>query len=379
MKVYILYPRFFDKCGNKLTIGGIQTYIYNLSQLLNKINIEPIVFQSAVKDFKLKYNNIFVHGVNCSNLANHKSKLKLFDEALKSYDHCDDLMIFASDSCAVKNDLKSTLLIQHGYAYDLPNKYLTSYPLLSKGLLGILKKIQLKYRAYKYFSSCYHKVCVDYNFINVYRSIVPNQINDKIWFIPNFTKTINEEDFKRKNKANNLKKIVFARRFEEYRGTKVMAYAVKDLLVNNNEMEFTFAGEGPDEKWLKTLFEHEKRVKFIKYRPEDAIDVHKKFDIAIIPSLASEGTSLSVAESMGAGCVTVASNVGGITNMIINNYNGYIITPTSRHIIKIISKILTKPDRSKMIRLNGYNTAKTAFSHSRWEKEWVKVIYSFKK
>ncbi|WP_420491566.1 glycosyltransferase [Neobacillus drentensis] len=44
-------------------------------------------------------------------------------------------------------------------------------------------------------------------------------------------------------------------------------------------------------------------------------------------NLGSEGTSLSLLEAMAAKCAEIATNVGGMTNIILDNYNGLIINP----------------------------------------------------
>jgi hypothetical protein len=54
MKFVIVIDRLVDLNGNGLTIGGIQTYLQNLSQVINKkFGIKPIVYQKANKPFIL--------------------------------------------------------------------------------------------------------------------------------------------------------------------------------------------------------------------------------------------------------------------------------------------------------------------------------------
>jgi glycosyltransferase involved in cell wall biosynthesis len=102
-------------------------------------------------------------------------------------------------------------------------------------------------------------------------------------------------------------------------------------------------------------------------------------DIAIIPSLASEGTSLAVAEAMGSGCVVVATGVGGITNMVIDGYNGLLITPNVDSIVSAVETIINNPDSSIEVAINGYNTAKNAFCLQRWQQQWLSVIEKISK
>jgi glycosyltransferase involved in cell wall biosynthesis len=374
MKAIILYYRFLDKYGKQYTVGGIQTYMANLAHLLNKIGIKPVIYQYALNNFSRTYKGISIYGFNLENLNQKNKKMALFNIAKSKLKKNYDLLIFAADHCSVKNSIKRAILIQHGYGYDLPNRFLTSHRFLRSGFLGFLKKAQLKYRAYKNFNNCHNRVCVDHNFINLYKSIVPDEIRGKFWVIPNFTKLISENEFELKDNENRIKNILFARRFHEYRGTRIMAKSIKIILDHTQDLEFTFAGEGPDEKWLKNYFKGEPKVNFLKFKHEDSLDVHKNYDVAVIPSIASEGTSLSVAESMGAGCITIASGAGGITNMIINNFNGFIIKPDEDQLAEKIITLKENKRIARKIRFNGYSTAKMAFSHNAWENHWESVI-----
>jgi glycosyltransferase involved in cell wall biosynthesis len=168
--------------------------------------------------------------------------------------------------------------------------------------------------------------------------------------------------------------VLFARRYCEFRGTRIVAEAAQRALHCHPDLHFTFAGEGPDEQWLRDFFATESRVRFIKYSPEESLDVHLRHHVAIIPSLASEGTSLSVAEAMGAACAIVATAVGGITNMIIDGYNGLLVSPCAPALSVALEQLVR--DRAQMRRLgtNAYNVAAESFSLIKWRTRWREVI-----
>lgn len=153
-----------------------------------------------------------------------------------------------------------------------------------------------------------------------------------------------------------------------------MAQAAKSLLKKYPHISFTFAGEGPDESWLKSQFAKGSRVSFTKYLPDEITDIHLKHHIAVVPSLASEGTSLSVAEAMACGCAVVATAIGGITNMIIDGYNGRLCMPTVEDLEKSIEEVISDRDLRKRISENAYETARNAFSKEKWEASWSRVI-----
>ena len=162
-------------------------------------------------------------------------------------------------------------------------------------------------------------MCVDYNFLNWYRTTVIREPEEhRIWVIPNFASIASAEQWRGRRYEQEPVRVLFARCFVEFRGTRLMAEAAVRLLVQHQTITFTFAGEGPDESWLRAKFAAEGRVAFTKYRADETLRIHLGHDVAVVPSMASEGTSLAVAEAMAAGCAVVATAVGGITNMIIH-------------------------------------------------------------
>jgi len=96
--------------------------------------------------------------------------------------------------------------------------------------------------------------------------------------------------------------------------------------------------------------------------------------LLFVPSLASEGTSLSVAEAMATGCPVVATAVGGITNMIINGYNGILTMPNSSSIQDGIESLIQNSETRQSIGIRAYETAKAAFSIEQWKKSWKEVL-----
>ena len=153
-----------------------------------------------------------------------------------------------------------------------------------------------------------------------------------------------------------------------------MVAVAKELLRTAANVSFTFAGDGSDREWIAEQFRDCPRVTVQKY-PSDAMHaVHLKHDISVVPSLGSEGTTLSVVEAMGAGCVVVASPVGGITNMVIDGFNGLLVAPTTQDVSERLRELLN--NRNERIRLaeTGYQTASSAFSIASWKRQWRRVL-----
>lgn len=112
----------------------------------------------------------------------------------------------------------------------------------------------------------------------------------------------------------------------------------------------------------------------MQYGPDDSFKVHKEHHIAIIPTLGSEGTSLSMIEAMAAGCMVLSSNIGGLSNLIIDGYNGSLVMPTSQDMEQALSSALNNVDLCKNLAKNGLNSITLPCAKDTWSKGWIDVI-----
>lgn len=377
-KFKIIYWRFYSFDGKTKLIGGVETYILNLAKLTTNLGYDTFIYQCANIDFINKTENYTALGFKTPNvkIGNNKSLKILYNKAIENIDKNTDIILFGTDEWSLSNVKCKNISIQHGIGWDKPIELMTDRPVLMKGLGETLKRYKLRRKSIKDFNKSTYKVCVDYNFLNWYRTF-QNSAQKNIHVIPNFASHLPYFEIQNKLKLSNSKKnikVLFARRFEIFRGTRLMIDTIKEISELYNDVEFTLAGYGSDSNFLKNSLEQYKNVKFIQYSSEEALQINYEHDIAVIPSIGSEGTSFSVAEAMGAGAAVIATNSGGITNMILNNYNGLLINPDSFEIINAIIKL--RSDRKLRIKIaeRAYETASTVFSRHNWEVSWTEFL-----
>lgn len=112
-----------------------------------------------------------------------------------------------------------------------------------------------------------------------------------------------------------------------------------------------------------------------KYDAGDAIEFHRGYDVAVVPSIASEGTSLSLLEAMAAGNVVICTCVGGMTNIILDGFNGFFVKPnTPQEIVQIIEKLLLSPALRNRMSQQAQLSVKDSFSYVLWREKWNAVI-----
>ena len=365
----ILNMRYLDYDGNDITIGGVQTYITNLATVAFGLGMSVEVYQFANNTFNKDYQNIKVHGVKVD--INKDLKIKkniLYNECMKSYSE-EDILIFGTDLLIVKTKKPFALGIQHGIGWDIES---TEQCARMKNVIQIVRQARRSLVTTKQVSYLRKLVCVDYNYINWYRTqILHHEMEYEV--IPNFTHVPEKNTIKQKD---NTIRIIFARRLVPYRGTRIFADVVELLLNEFSNIDITFAGDGPDETMLRRRFSESGRVHFITYNSEDSLKIHSDKHIAVVPTIGSEGTSLSLLEAMASSCAVVCTNVGGMTNIVIDRFNGRIVNPEVASIYAAIRDLIVNCKERVEIASAGYDTVKSGFSFDVWKEKWEEILVS---
>lgn len=375
MKIAIIYYNFLDTNGTEQKIGGVETYLWNLAKLIQERGDQPLLIQPAVTNFARQIEHLQVIGVkNDFRRLRNNTRRNLYEKALSLVAKDNGLIIFGADHASVRTPYPRAVSVQHGIGWDLPGRFL-------RGKIGKIPfmpdwfcKRYHAYRSFLYFNNCPNRVCVDYNFLNWYRTKISNMPCGKIWVIPNFVEIPKNYRPDLTRHEQSAVRIIFARRFVEYRGSRLMIEVSKRILKIIDEAEICFAGEGPDEKLISHEFANEPKIFITKYLPDESLFFHGKFHIALIPSLASEGTSLSLAEAMAAGCAVVATNVGGMTNMVIDGYNGLLVDPDVDKLVNAVVELAINRVSRRSLAQRAAETACEAFSLKRWKLSWSNVL-----
>ena len=370
MKIVIVINRLYDLNGEYVTLGGIQTYLINLCRVINEnFSIKPYIYQCANNEFVVNGSDYIVKGVYKGNGTSDINAV--VDSVIKDFDPRETVIIWGSDQYSQKIKSFKSINIQHGIGFDTEAMESVLKKLVLKLHLGWLYKFLQRFNARKLVSNGDTVVCVDYNFnnwIRTYTSSLEDRMKYKV--IPNFTKSLPEI-----SKKKSFNKILVARRFVRRRGISLAVQVAEIVIAEYRDIEFTFAGDGPELGLVQSLKEkYPDNVVITKYSQGESLAFHSKYDIALIPSIGSEGTSLSLLEAMGAGCLPIATNVGGMTNIIIDNYNGYLVEPCVESIVTAIEESIENNGKSNELIYAAWCTARQGFNVELWGKKWVAVI-----
>lgn len=147
------------------------------------------------------------------------------------------------------------------------------------------------------------------------------------------------------------------------KGQIYLIEAAKIVLQKIPNVKFIIVGAGELENTLKEQAKNldiANRILFLGFR-EDVRELLKIMDVFVLPSL-SEAMPLSLIEAMACGLPTIASNVGGISEVIDDRLTGFLITPADPDVLADrITYLLAYPELAREIGKNAVQKAKTNF------------------
>lgn len=228
------------------------------------------------------------------------------------------------------------------------------------GDLFVLSRLPLSKLLIKFIiKNTDHVTCINKEIKNNLISIIGKRYEDKLSIIP---MGVNIKDYKNNFRFN--KNILFLGRLADKKGVEYLLEAIK--LLKNKEVKVLIAGDGPLRKKLEEFVKLNKihdQVKFLGYvTGKEKINLIKSCGIFIIPSIVTsygdrEGLPVSLLEAMAASKTIIATNVGGIKEIIKNNYNGLLIKQKSpEDIVNAINKLFKNKNLAKRIALNARKT-----------------------
>ncbi|UPK43716.1 glycosyltransferase family 4 protein [Paenibacillus pabuli] len=178
-------------------------------------------------------------------------------------------------------------------------------------------------------------------------------------------------------------RILYPRRISMERGIIPMMLSADRLLGAFPDLEVEFAGElvegstvGRSFRYWHRTHPHANRIKHHTYDFRDIRKAYHQADIAVIPTVFSEGTSYVCLEAMSCGLPVVASNVGGLNDLIQDGFNGLLVPPGEEALTAALVRLVQ--DRAERERLGIY-ARETALSYdiSHWRRRWGTVLESF--
>lgn len=355
-RVYINTSDYLDFFG-KYSAGGRQRYVRDIALLVQQLGREPIIVQKAHQPFdKTCENGIRVLGVAVplgisgdALLARHSLRLC----------RAEDDILYASAEDAWPFYMRGAKAIQHGIWWDGPRPRFA--------------RVVSRTRSFGMLERCKSVLCVDTNFINWVRSTSArgSDLALKCSYVPNFA------DVDRipitKQPVGKIG-IITARRHYFPRGLDLYVAALGIAASRGLDFFATVCTTSNQEEILRLARAAgiADRLSVSTESMESILSKYAEHHISVVPTRWSEGTSLSCVEGLAAGLPTVATDVGGLGNLVVPGFNGELVSPTPEALAEAVLRVAS-PSTWRSMHKNALSM-RAALDKKNWDRrvlEWL--------
>lgn len=384
MRVLVTTPYFYPHSG------GSQNYIANLYSTLVKkhpeIVVDVVCYNTDKSSKREVHKSLNVYRVGCweilpgqfalpnyielfsliKKLKAQKGSYDLVNAHTRFFDNCLWSPFVAkylgaksvlTDHCAYSPKHSSKVVTAITYAIDnlvtpLVARLYDDVVVVSAATKKYLKKLNIK--ADKVF---YGGVDTKY-FAKVSLK--------KELLLPNVGKKFDKEDIV----------VTFLGRMIYSKGPQILLEAAKKIVAEFDNVFFIFAGKG---KALAKL--RSKRASHVYFTgnlsQEEVKSLLGRTDILVLPTIHHEGFPLTLLEAGASGCAVIATNQGGIGELIVDNETGLIVSPTAEDVRNKLLMLIN--DKSLRVELAG-NLQKKVGAKFDWNiiaENFYKYLTSF--
>lgn len=160
-------------------------------------------------------------------------------------------------------------------------------------------------------------------------TVVPNGVDARIFSPrPEYKDEAQKIRMKLRINANNV--IMYAGYMDQINGISDLIKCFPEMIGIRKDICFLFIGQGPEAEKIRDLSqEYPKSIRYIPYISHEEMPIYYQLcDVFIVPrpsTISSETlTPLKLLEVMAMEKTVLASNVGGISEVIKHRYNGYL-------------------------------------------------------
>ncbi len=359
--------------------GGIDSNVFNLTQSLSKLGVEitintsqyPNYYPKTILNGKITVRRyrplmIFLGFPIMPSLTLNCLKNNNIDIV---HGHINSPLIVDSAALCKRIGKKPFVITYQAdpFATDISTKYSFIGNLIYKPYLRILQSTLKHADKIIATTSLYAKNSIILSKFSEKIEIIPNGVNVN-HFQPGTSSKMTRELL---NLEKDTKVITFVGRLVRYKGIPYLLKAIPSILNQIKNCQFLIIGDGPLRRSLEEFTKKLKisdNVKFLGSIPNFNLPlIYSVSDIFVLPSISSsEGFGIVLIEAMSCEVPVIASNVGGIPNVIKNNETGLIIKP--RNSFEIKNSIIKLLENEKLRKQMGKNARKHVLKNFSFDK-----------
>jgi glycosyltransferase involved in cell wall biosynthesis len=350
-RVIILTYTFFDFDGNTLYRGGAERYVLQLADLIRRLGYHPEVVQCGNGYWVRYFQDLRVTGLDVGGEA---ARLPAVFQRLELQAA---LIVYSPFSLAQAPIGMPSIGISHGVYWDHPSFQASPAP--RQEILRACQQLDAL-------------ISVDTNTINWLRA-TSAPLAEKLIYVPNF---VDLDRFQPGWRSDEHLVVLYPRRLYRPRGFWLVAEILPRMLERYPQVVFRFVGqaEPPEEEKINRLkSRYPGRVTWTSLPHEQMPGTYADADITLIPTMHSEGTSLSCLEALASGSAVIATHVGGLPDLILDEHNGLLIEPMAQALSQALERLIDDGTLREKLSRNGRQVA-ASFSLERWRAHWQEIL-----
>lgn len=377
MRIGILTSYFYHKTKeydgeDRIIFGGAERYLYELCRLLQEQGHQVTVYQplpmnnpniTNYASIEKEYRNIRVICIPTKDRWEYSTAPGLnytFNE-LSIYD---DLRIYFVTFMGWPEIRRPAITVSHGIFWDFPSHNIRT--------MNSEQRAEFWRRQLYGFTAPDACVAVDTNVRNIVAALEPGA-ESRIHVIPNFVDTEVFKPLPPEQRNWERPRVLFPRRLSTLRGINDFI----KMTASFPDVDFYVCGNATDasmEEQLKQWSDGRGNILSIRRPMESMEEIYQAADIAIVPTRGAEGTSLSCLEAMATGLPVITTPVGGLPNLIVDGWNGYVVDLNHGELAPAVAKLLKLPQLAAKFGRRNRQMAVDAFDLKIWRRKWMEVI-----
>jgi len=189
-----------------------------------------------------------------------------------------------------------------------------------------------------------------------------------------------QNDIESKDRIVPTKKKVigFIGTLNQQKGIERFMDITEMLLKKDPNLFFLIVGDGPQYYQIISLLKQRRiESKFLLTGYVEDVSLYlRQMNIVIFPTQHHEGLSLAILESLAAGNLIFAYDIGGNSEVIIDNITGYIFKDINNKLVDLILSKLYDRDNQKRIQLNSFRQINKYFNQQRQAQKFKTLLSS---
>jgi len=203
--------------------------------------------------------------------------------------------------------------------------------------------------------------------------VIPNAIE-----VTKFSISVDRESVRlRYGVRHNEKLVLSVGRLVPQKGIEYFIQAIPLIVGKHPDTKFIIVGDG----WMRNHLEElsrstgcRQRIRFTGFIPDSELrELMMSSDVLVVPSV-YEPFGIVALEGMAAGVPVVASQVGGLAEIIEHDRTGVFVYPRSPESIAWgVDYVLSNPDHSKWLARNAWENVRRVYSWEAAAKRTIKI------